>query len=87
MSESGNTVLSLWKRLTPLPLGKRLFSRIVCFKAPYFGSIRPVFEELQSGYGVVRLKNRRAVQNHIGTVHAIAMCNASSDAFSGIDVA
>ena len=26
---------------------------------------------------MVRLRQRRAIQNHIGTVHAIAMCNAA----------
>ena len=26
---------------------------------------------------MVRLRQRRAIQNHIGTVHAIALCNAA----------
>jgi len=54
-----------------------LFSRVVCWKAPYFGSIRPVFVELRPGYGQVRMRKRRAVLNHIGTVHAIAICNVA----------
>lgn len=70
-----NLALSLWQRLSAYPGGKWLFSRLVCWKAPYFGSIRPQFDELSPGYCVVRLKKRRAVQNHLGTVHAIAMCN------------
>ena len=57
------------------PLGKLLFSRLVCFKAPYFGTISPRFEELRPGYARVSMRKRRAVTNHIGTVHAIAMCN------------
>lgn len=52
-----------------------MFSRIVCFKAPYFSSIRPQIAALRQGYCEVHLTKRRAVQNHIGTVHAIAMCN------------
>ena len=70
-----NRTLKLWKRLAGLPGGKALFSRLVCFKAPYFGSIRPRFARLEPGLAEVRMKKRRAVQNHIGTVHAIAMCN------------
>ncbi|MDX2144211.1 MAG: hotdog fold domain-containing protein [Rhodospirillaceae bacterium] len=70
-----NSALAIWHRLSPLPLGKWLFSRVVCFKAPYFGSISPHFEDLRPGRCEVRLRKRRAVTNHIGTVHAIAMCN------------
>ncbi len=70
-----NFMLSAWQRLTGKPAGKWVFSRLVCWKAPYFGSIRPAFVELRPGYCEVHIKKRRAVLNHIGTVHAIAMCN------------
>lgn len=69
------STLAIWYRLDSWPLGKWLFTRIVCWKAPYFGSIRPRITELRPGYGEVRIRKRRAVLNHIGTVHAIAMCN------------
>lgn len=69
------STLNIWKRVTSFPGGKWIFSRLLCFKAPYFGSIRPRFEELRPEYCVVRIAKRRAVQNHLGTVHAIAMCN------------
>lgn len=72
---SSNFTLDTWQRLSAYPLGKWLFSRLVCLKAPYFGSIRPRFVELRPGYSEVRMKKRRGVKNHIGTVHAIAMCN------------
>ncbi len=70
-----NFTLSTWQRLSKLPAGKWAFARLVCWKAPYFGSIRPAFVELRPGYCEARIKKRRAVLNHIGTVHAIAMCN------------
>ena len=47
----------------------------MCWKAPYFSTIRPAFVDLRPGYCEVRIRKRRAVQNHIATVHAIAMCN------------
>jgi acyl-coenzyme A thioesterase PaaI-like protein len=56
-------------------LGRWLFARLVCFNAPYFASIKPRFIELRPGQCQVSLRKRRAVQNHIGTVHAIAMAN------------
>lgn len=70
-----NAALAAWRRLESKPLGKMLFSRAICFKAPYFATISPRFEELRPGYARVTMKKRRAVTNHIGTVHAIAMCN------------
>lgn len=67
--------MAMWLKLKDKPLGKWLFARAVCWKAPYFRTIAPRFEELKPGYARVSLKKRRAVQNHIGTVHAIAACN------------
>ncbi len=68
-------LLQLWNRLAGAPGGKWLFARLVCRKAPYFATIRPAFVELRPGYCEVRIRKRWAVQNHIGTVHAIAICN------------
>jgi acyl-coenzyme A thioesterase PaaI-like protein len=70
-----NAALSAWNRLERMPLGKYLFSRAICLKAPYFASIAPRFVELRPGFARVAMRKRRAVTNHIGTVHAIAMCN------------
>lgn len=68
-------VLASFNRLKGLPGGTRLFSRAVCFTAPYFASIAPHVEELAPDHARVSIKKRRAVTNHLGTVHAIAMCN------------
>jgi len=69
------SVLALYRRITRWPAGHWIFSRAVCFKAPYFSSIRPRIELLEPGRCVASLRHRRAVTNHIGTVHAIALCN------------
>ena len=68
-------VLNLYQRISGFPAGRWLFTRIVCFRAPYFGSIRPQFVELRPGIARVSMKKRRSVQNHIGGVHALAMGN------------
>ncbi|MGY4877162.1 hotdog fold domain-containing protein [Vreelandella aquamarina] len=70
-----NKVLSLWEKLSTSAFRRWLFSRIVCVRAPYFGSIAPLFVTLRPGEAVIQMRKRRRVQNHIGTVHAIAMCN------------
>jgi len=68
-------LLGLWQRLARLPGGSWLFSRAVCFKAPYFGTISPLFTVLEYGRCEALMKDRRRLHNHIGTVHAIALCN------------
>ena len=66
----------LFQTFSKLPvLGPRLFSRGVALVAPYFSTISPLFVALEPGRCEVAMKNRRAVHNHLGTVHAIAMCN------------
>src|SRR5690606_28074134 len=57
------------------PGGRWLFSRLVCWKAPYFSSVAPRIVSLQPGRGEATLRHRRRVSNHLGTVHAIALCN------------
>ncbi len=70
-----NSTHALLQRFQNVPMGLKLFSLVICLKAPYFGSIKPRFLELKPGFGKARLNKRRKVTNHIGTVHAIAMAN------------
>ncbi|MEP9384687.1 hotdog fold domain-containing protein [Nocardioides sp. KR10-350] len=69
-----------WKTVTGLPVvgpavGTRVFTFAFSRKAPYFGSIHPRVVELRPNYAEVVVPNRRSNHNHIGTVHAIALCN------------
>ena len=68
-------IYAVWRRLAPVPGGRWLFGRLVCRNAPYFATIRPAIAELRPGRCEVRMRKRRAVENHIRTVHAIAICN------------
>lgn len=67
--------LQLFRKFGKSALGRWFYSRLICWRAPYFGSISPVVEALEPGRCVVRVRQRRRLQNHIGTVHAIALCN------------
>lgn len=68
-------ILKTWRDLSRRPSGRWLFSKMVCFKAPYFSSIAPRVVSLEPGKGVATIQHRRRVSNHLGTVHAIALCN------------
>ncbi|HBK45407.1 MAG TPA: DUF4442 domain-containing protein [Xanthomonadaceae bacterium] len=70
-----SNLLSLYRRMSRWPAGRWLFSRAVCLKAPYFATISPRITRLEPGRCEARIAHRRRVQNHIGTVHAIALCN------------
>ncbi|MGZ3710618.1 MAG: hotdog fold domain-containing protein [Bdellovibrionota bacterium] len=66
---------ALLQQCKRLPFGLWLFSRALCLKAPYFSSVRPPFTVLEPERGEARIRKRRKVENHLGTVHAIAIAN------------
>lgn len=70
-----SALLKMYRKAAGKPGGTTLFSKAVAFKAPFFRSISPTISELEPGRCVVTIKKRWGVTNHIGTVHAIAMCN------------
>src|SRR3954447_22924118 len=78
-------VAYLYKKSTAIPLvGDRLFSLAFAQKAPYFWSIRPRFTVVEANHAELVIPKRRAVQNHLGTVHAIALCNGLEAAMGAL---
>ena len=67
--------LRAWMRWQRSAFGRWMFARTVCRRAPYFGTIKPRFIDLQPKLCRVSMRKRRAVENHIRTVHALAMGN------------
>jgi len=78
------SVLDLWNTTTKLPQGKRIFSSLFAQKAPYFASIHPRFQEIRPNYAELVIPKRRAVHNHLKTVHAIALCNGLEAAMGAL---
>jgi acyl-coenzyme A thioesterase PaaI-like protein len=66
---------ALYRSMSAKPLGKRAFSLLFANKAPYFRTVRPQVREVRPHHAELTIRKRRAVQNHIGTLHAIAVCN------------
>jgi acyl-coenzyme A thioesterase PaaI-like protein len=52
-----------------------LFSLYAARKAPYFKTISPLITKIVPGECHCLIRKKRAVENHIGTVHVIAICN------------
>lgn len=67
-----NPILSMYNSL-----GAEAFSALTCQQAPYFQSINPSFRALRPGHAEVHVPFAREITNHLGSVHAIAMCNAA----------
>ena len=78
------TVQELWDATRKLPKGNKVFSAVFAQRAPYFASFGPVFTEIKPNYAELTIKKRRKVQNHIGTVHAIALCNGCEAAMGAL---
>lgn len=57
--------------------GAEGFSKMTCQMAPYFSTINPTITELQKGFSTVEVPFSKEVTNHLGTLHAIALCNAA----------
>lgn len=71
----GARLLRLWARLAPFPGGRRVFGFLLGRMVPYTASIRPLFLTLEPGHARVALRDRRALRNHLGSIHAVALAN------------
>lgn len=71
----GARLLALWSRCERLPFGRPLFSWALRFNVPYSASIGATVLSLSPGHAKVALRDRGAVRNHLGSVHAVALTN------------
>lgn len=77
-------VLRLWEKFDGMPMGSRAFSLLFGLKAPFFGTVRPHFTVLRPHRAELTIRKRWRVQNHIGTVHVIAICNGLEAAMGAL---
>ena len=68
-------IIRTWNFLSKFPVGKFIFSKYLGYLIPYSGSIGARIIELSPGFSKVQLQERRAVRNHLGSIHAVALMN------------
>ena len=74
---AGERLLAAWRRLSPLPGGRWLFTLLVRWMIPYTGSTWPRVEQLEPGHARISIRQRRRLEQHLGSIHAIALANVA----------
>ena len=76
-SSAGERLLKAWRTLEPLPGGRFFFACVVRWTIPYTGSVWPRVEVLEPGYAKISIRQRRRLEQHLGSIHAIALANVA----------
>lgn len=75
MNQQGNPFRWAWDRLRSIPLGDRIYSKLLSRYVPYTGSISPRVIQLDAGYARVEMADRHELRNHLDCLHAVALTN------------
>lgn len=70
-----NQIYRYWLYLQNKPFGPWLFNRLVAFINPYTGALKARIVQIDRGYARLELNDRRAIRNHLNSIHAIALTN------------
>ena len=76
-ASAGDRLLRAWRTLSPLPAGRWLFTQLVKRMIPYTGSVNPRMELLEPGHARISIRQRRRLEQHLGSIHAIALANVA----------
>lgn len=72
---AGVRLLGAWRTLSALPGGRFLFTCLIRWMIPYTGSVWPRVEVLEPGFARASIRQRRRLEQHLGSIHAIALAN------------
>ena len=70
-----HSIMTLWKAAQSVPGGRKIFSRLIGKLAPYTDTIRAEVIHLEAGHAQCRIREHRRIQNHLKSIHAVALVN------------
>ena len=73
----GARLLRAHRSLSKLPAGRWLFTQLVKRMIPYTGSVNPTVEVLEPGHARISIRQARRLEQHLGSIHAIALLNVA----------
>ena len=73
----GFRLLRTWRTLSKLPAGRWLFTQVIKRTIPYTGSVNPRVEILEPGHARISITQRRRLEQHLGSIHAVALANVA----------
>ena len=76
-SSPGSKMFSAWRSLSKLPAGSWLFTQLIKRMVPYTGSVDPRVEVLEPGFARISITQKRKLEQHLGSIHAIALMNVA----------
>lgn len=77
MESPGTRLLHAHQTLSKLPLGHWFFTLMVKQMIPYTGSVNPRVEVLEPGFARISIRQKRRLEQHLGSIHAIALMNVA----------
>ncbi|MFI5244407.1 MAG: hotdog fold domain-containing protein [Gemmatimonadales bacterium] len=75
LASPGARLLNSWRLLSPLPGGRWLFRQLIKWMVPYTGSVSPRVQTLEPGFARISITQRRRLEQHLGSIHAVALMN------------
>ena len=73
----GAGLLKAWRTCAKLPFGSWIFTQLVKRTIPYTGAVGPRVLELEPGHARIALTQRRGIEQHLGSIHALALGNVA----------
>jgi len=74
-TNDAHRVVKMWTKLGYSAVGRKFFNFMLGRIVPYSGSIKAEVLSLCEGQVTIAMKDRRAVRNHLKSIHAIALAN------------
>lgn len=73
--DDAHRVVKMWGKFGHSAAGRKLFNFMLGRVVPYSGSIKAEVLSLGDGEVTIAMNDRRAVRNHLKSIHAIALAN------------